>query len=291
MLLSMTGHGHGSFNNDGLSLSVEIRTVNSRYAKVNVRCGEAYQVLEPQIEELVRKSIRRGTIQVNVKIDRKISANSISVNEEILQQYVSSIQKVTNDGAQVAVEHLLSLPGVIEESSDLKQSMEQDWPHIEETITNALAKLTEMRHAEGASMQVDLLNNCSAIENELNKIEDFAPEVAKQYQSRLLEKLNVMLQESGVEVDSSDVIKEVGIFADKSDISEEMVRLKTHIEQFRKVVDAEESQGRKLDFLTQEMFRETNTIGSKANDANIAQRVVEMKTIIERIREMVQNIE
>ena len=289
MLLSMTGHGHGSYTSEGLSLSVEIRTVNSRYAKVNVRCGEAYQTLEPQIEELVRKRIRRGTIQVNVRIDRKLDTNSYSVNEVVLQQYLSSIEKVST--GPVAVEQLLGLPGVIEESADKKSSVEVDWPAIESTIEEALGQLSEMRKAEGESMETDLLRNCAAIEKELETVETLAPQVAKQYQARLVEKLNQMLPETGMEFDSRDVIKEVGVFADRSDISEETVRLRTHIEQFRKVVQGSESQGRRLDFLTQEMFRETNTIGSKANDAQIAQNVVEMKTAIERIREMVQNIE
>lgn len=286
----MTGHGHGSYSNDGLSLTVEIRTVNSRYAKVNVRCGEGYQSLEPQIEELVRKRIRRGTIQVNVRIERQISANSVSINDDILQQYLSSIDKYSVTG-QIAIEHLLPLPGVIQETDDTKRAVTEDWPMIEATILESLDKLTGMRREEGASMEADLLKNCDLVDEQLIAVEKLAPNVAKQYQTRLVEKLNAMLKEAGVEVDSNEVIKEVGIFADRSDISEEVVRLRTHIEQFRKIVAESESQGRKLDFLTQEMFRETNTIGSKANDADIAQRVVEMKTAIERIREMVQNIE
>ena len=292
MLLSMTGHGHGTCSQDGLSVNVEIRTVNSRYAKVNVRCGENYQALEPRIEELVRQNIRRGTIQVNVRIDRRVSANSLAVNEEVLQQYLASLANVTAGQCprEFAVENMLGLPGVIQETTDRKQSMEADWPTMESAIHQALAHLSEMRNAEGASMEADLLNNCAAIEQELAGVQEQAPQVARNYQSRILEKINLLLGDTA-EVESSDNIKEVAVFADRVDISEEVVRLKTHIEQFRKVIAASESQGRKLDFLTQEMFRETNTIGSKANDATIAQKVVEMKTAIERIREMVQNIE
>lgn len=287
----MTGHGHGSYSSDGMSLSVEIRTVNSRYIKINVRCGETYQALEPQIEELVRKKVRRGTIQVNVKIDRKSDVGSYSVNEAILNNYLESIQKLNSTGQAVAVENLLGLPGVIEESTDRKQLVEEHWPAIEATIQSALEHLDEMRTAEGESMRIDLLKNCELIDTYLQNVEVQAPKVAQQYQARLVEKLNQMLNESGAEFEPRDVIKEVGVFADRSDVSEEIVRLRTHIEQFRKVVQGSESQGRRLDFLTQEMFRETNTIGSKANDAAIAQNVVEIKTAIERIREMVQNIE
>ena len=288
----MTGHGHGTCSQDGLSVNVEIRTVNSRYAKVNVRCGENYQALEPRIEELVRQNIRRGTIQVNVRIDRRVSANSLAVNEEVLQQYLASLANVTAGQCprEFAVENMLGLPGVIQETTDRKQSMEADWPTMESAIHQALAHLSEMRNAEGASMEADLLNNCAAIEQELAGVQEQAPQVARNYQARILEKINLLLGDTA-EIESSDIIKEVAVFADRVDISEEVVRLKTHIEQFRKVIAASESQGRKLDFLTQEMFRETNTIGSKANDATIAQKVVEMKTAIERIREMVQNIE
>ena len=286
----MTGHGHGTYSENGLTLTVEIRTVNSRYAKVNVRCGEAYQSIEPQIEELVKKKIRRGTVQVNVRIERKLSASSIRINDSILQQYAESIRRIDSTSS-IAFENLLSLPGVIEESTDRREMVESDWPHIKATIEDALTKLGEMRAAEGDSMELDLVKNCDAIEESVCDIEKKAPEVIENYQIRLTEKLNVLLQEAGTETSKSDIIREVGIFADRCDISEETVRLRTHIDQFRKVISQKESQGRKLDFLTQEMFRETNTIGSKANDAVIAQHVVNMKTNIERIREMVQNIE
>ncbi len=286
----MTGHGHGTYSNNGLTLTVEIRTVNSRYAKVNVRCGEAYQSIEPQIEELVKKKIRRGTVQVNVRIERRLSASGIRVNDSILQQYADAIKRIDPTSA-IAFESLLGLPGVIEESTDRREMVESDWPHIESTIENALVKLGEMRAAEGASMELDLVKNCNAIEASVVDIERKAPAVIESYQNRLTEKLNALLQETSTEMSKSDIIREVGIFADRCDISEETVRLRTHIEQFRKVMGQKESQGRKLDFLTQEMFRETNTIGSKANDAEIAQFVVDMKTNIERIREMDQNIE
>lgn len=290
MLLSMTGHGHGLFSNDGLSLSVEIRTVNSRYAKVNVRCGEVYQSLEPQIEELVRKTVRRGTVQVNVRIERNLSG-SIHVNDDVLKQYLDAIRRVNPDRTDYAIENMLSLPGVIEESVDRLQMIEADWPHIQTTIGQALESLTVMRTAEGQSMEIDLLQNCDALQSALQEVELLAPLVIENYQNRLLEKLNLLVADVTSEMKSSDILKEIGIFADKCDISEEVVRLKTHIVLFRETVGHTPSQGRKLDFLTQEMFRETNTIGSKANDARIAQHVVEMKTVIERIREMVQNIE
>jgi uncharacterized protein (TIGR00255 family) len=158
-------------------------------------------------------------------------------------------------------------------------------------LTEALGRLTQMRVEEGRSMASDLSENLRTIARELESVEARAPLVVEAYRSRLTERLNKLLAEVGVRVETADVVREVGMFAERSDIAEEIVRLRSHLEQFAAVMDAAESQGRKLEFLTQEMFRETNTIGSKANDAALARHVIEMKTAIERMREMIQNVE
>jgi len=168
---------------------------------------------------------------------------------------------------------------------------EETWPLVQETLTAAVNSLDRMRREEGAAMAHDLSQNCQQIASELTHIERRAPVVVDAYRTRLTDKLNSLLKEYGTEIQPADVVREIGIFADRSDIAEETVRLRSHLEQFQSTLQAAESNGRKLDFLTQEMFRETNTIGSKANDAEIAGHVIEMKTVIERIREMVQNVE
>jgi uncharacterized protein (TIGR00255 family) len=294
LLLSMTGHGEAHRHEDGLSIAAEIRTVNNRYFKLNLRATEGYVPLEPHIETLLRQQIRRGTVQVNLQIDREPQADDYRLNATVLTGYWRQLEAVL--GAPVSLEGtnlapLLMLPGVVREPTAGYDALEAQWPRIESVLNEALTRLAQMRIEEGRSMAADLAANTRAISDELAKVEARAPAVVEAYRSRLTERLNRLLSEVGVRVEPADVVREVGMFAERSDISEEIVRLRSHLEQFEAVVRAEESQGRKLEFLTQEMFRETNTIGSKANDAEIARHVIEMKSAIERMREMIQNVE
>lgn len=294
MLLSMTGHGEAHRHEDGLSIAVEIRTVNNRYFKLSLRVTEGYILLEPHIESLVRHQIRRGTVQVNVQIDRQARPEDYRLNQAVLAGYLKQLEaalggSVSRDGANLAP--LLTLPGVVQEPTAEYDEIEAQWPRIEGVLSDALANLTKMRVDEGRSMAADLSANARSIAAELAKVETRAPQVVEAYRVRLAERLNNLLAEVGMRVEPGDVVREVGLFAERSDISEEIVRLRSHLEQFEAVMATAESQGRKLEFLTQEMFRETNTIGSKANDAEIARHVIEMKTAIERMREMIQNVE
>ncbi|MEM7314913.1 MAG: DUF1732 domain-containing protein, partial [Planctomycetota bacterium] len=186
---------------------------------------------------------------------------------------------------------LLQLPGVVDEPTASGEDLERDWPVIEPTLKAAVESLQQMRQAEGKAMEEDLLSNCQLIKSHLEKIEARTPEVVKNYETRLTDRLNKLLEKFDVEVEPNEVVREVGVFAERADISEETVRLRSHLDQFAKIVAEPESAGRKLEFLIQEFFRETNTIGSKANDSEIAVHVVEIKTLIERMREMIQNVE
>ena len=185
----------------------------------------------------------------------------------------------------------MPLPGVVDDASGEAVDATADWPVIQRTVQAALENLGRMRGEEGRAMAVDLAANCRAAAASLDQIERRAPVVIEEYRNRLFERLKRTLAELDVALEPADVIKEVSLFADRSDISEEIVRLRSHLEQFQATMELPESSGRKLDFLTQEMFREANTIGSKANDVEIARHVIEIKTAIERIREMIQNIE
>jgi uncharacterized protein (TIGR00255 family) len=290
----MTGHGEAHRHDDGLSIAVEIRTVNNRYFKLNLRMTEGYAPLEAHVESLIREHIRRGTVQVQLQIDREARPEDYRLNQAVLKGYLQQLESaigaaVGRDAAQLAP--LLALPGVVHEPTAEYEEIESQWPRIESVVRSALEHLSKMRIDEGRSMTTDLIANARAIAAELKMIESRAPSVVEAYRGRLTERLNKLLAEVGVRADSSEVIREVGLFAERSDISEECVRLKSHLDQFDTVMAATESQGRKLEFLTQEMFRETNTIGSKANDAEIARHVIEIKTAIERMREMIQNVE
>ncbi|MDX1947568.1 MAG: YicC/YloC family endoribonuclease [Pirellulaceae bacterium] len=293
MLLSMTGHGEAQRHAEGTSVAVEVRTVNNRYLKVSFRATEGYQSLEPQIEAVVRQQIRRGTLQVNLRVDREPTADDYRLNEAVLRGYLAQLGPLLagNAADSVPLASLLALPGVVREPTAGADQLEAQWPLIEKTLSDALRGLSRMRTDEGRAMTADLAANSQVIAAELAAIERRGPLVVDAYRGRLQERLNKLLGELGVRIEPADIVREVGIFAERSDIAEEIVRLKSHLEQFDATMAQEESNGRKLEFLTQEMFRETNTIGSKANDAEIARHVIEIKSAIERMREMIQNVE
>jgi uncharacterized protein (TIGR00255 family) len=284
----MTGHGSAHRHAESVAVAVELRTVNNRYFKLSFRASEGYAALEPLVEEAVRKSIKRGTVQVDLRIDRELSADDVSLNLAVLQGYREKLRAFT--GEALPWEALLELPGVVLEKA-VNESAEDRWPLIAPVLEEALARHTQMRRKEGDAMALDLKANCREVAQVLDAIAQRAPAVVEAYRARLTEKINVLLAELGVRVGPADVVREVGLFAERCDISEEIVRLRSHLQQFEATLAEKESNGRKLDFVVQEMFRETNTIGSKANDAEIARHVVQIKTAIERIREMIQNVE
>jgi len=294
MLLSMTGFGEARSHTDSLTVAVEVRCINSRYVKISTRMTEGFAVLEARVESAVRKRVRRGTIQVNVRVDRLHAPDDYRVNAEVLKAYRSQLEAVARllgSEETVRLESLLMLPGVVSEDADHDADAEQHWPAIEQTLSTALTQLDRMRSEEGRAMAADLRANCLAASASLAEVERRAPLVIENYRERLRERLSKSLAGHGVSIDVSELLREVSLFADRSDISEEMVRLRSHLEQFLATMEEPASAGRMLEFLTQEMVRESNTIGSKANDVEIARYVIEIKTAIERIREMIQNVE
>jgi uncharacterized protein (TIGR00255 family) len=294
MLLSMTGFGEGHRQQGPLTVSVELRTINSRYFKLTLRCPEGYNALEPQLEAVLRERIKRGTVQVNLRIDRERRPDDFQLNLTVLGSYYRQLEALRRDlpeSGPVNLAAALTLPGVVSEQTASWSDAAGDWALIEQALLDALARLELMRADEGRAMTTDLRANATAIAAQLGEIERRSPLVVESFRSRLSERLKKALAEYNVELDASDLIREVSIYAERSDISEEVVRLRSHLEQFEAFLEAPESAGRKLEFLTQELFREANTIGSKAGDLEIARAVIEVKAGIERIREMIQNVE
>jgi uncharacterized protein (TIGR00255 family) len=290
----MTGFGEAHCQQDGLAVAVEVRTINSRFFKLSVRTNEGYGALESQIEAIVRNSIRRGTVQVNARIDRSHSPDDFKINVGVLQRYrmqLELLQQQWNLQHAVSLEALLPLPGVVDETCGGLLDIEADWPVIGGTVQAALDNLARMRTDEGRAMAADLKVNCQVVAEGLKLIEQRSPLVVAAYRARLEERLKKILSEFQVELNAGDLIREVSLMADRGDISEEIVRLRSHLEQFDTIMALPESSGRKLEFLTQELVREANTIGSKANDVEIARQVIEIKAAVERIREMIQNVE
>jgi uncharacterized protein (TIGR00255 family) len=294
VLLSMTGHGEAQCHHEHAMVGVEVRAVNNRFLKVSTRISEGFSALEPLIEGVVKQRVRRGTVQVSIRIEREPGPDDFRLNEAVLVGYREQLQRMAQQwgfSELVRLDQLLTLPGVVDEKRGANWSAEDFWPVIESTLLAALENLARMRAEEGAAMAADLQANCQIIVGQLSQIAQMAPTVVENYQRRITERVNKLLAEFEIGLKSAEVVREVGIFADRCDISEEIVRLRSHLEQFDLIAADEESSGRKLDFVIQEMLRETNTIGSKANDAGISRHVVEIKTAIERMREMIQNIE
>lgn len=291
MLLSMTGFGESQRHEQGVSVTVDVRTINGRHFKLAVRATEGYAALEPEIEQVVRQQVRRGTVQVSLSVDRLSAPDDYTLNVAVLESYRRQLAALGPAGTQVPLASLLALPGVVSDNPDRSIDVWQDWPLIRSALEAALAGMAKMREDEGRAMTADLRANCATVAEHLAAIEARAPDVITAYRERLLERVRTALAEHQVTLDAAAVVREVSLFTERSDISEEAVRLRSHLDQFQTFLAEPESAGRKLEFLTQEMFRETNTIGSKANDVAIARHVIEIKAAIERVREMIQNVE
>lgn len=299
MLISMTGFGEGRSESPTIVATAELRSINNRHLKLSYRSSDGYHGLEPQVEKLVRGTIRRGTVQVNVRVERQNAAGDYRINNDVLLSYQEQLTQLGGVHSMPSIERLLALPGVVSTPDASAADPEADWPVIEAALKAALANLDEMRGQEGAAMADDLLTNVRAIAEELSGVEERAPLVAEDYRQRLQERVSQAVEKLGVSIEPADLVREIALFVDRSDISEETVRLRSHLEQFEATVEAEgagtgrkqDGAGRKLEFIAQEMGRETNTIGSKANDTEISRRVVEIKASLERVREQVQNVE
>ncbi len=289
----MTGQGGGRVQVGTAEVSVELRAVNNRHLKLQSRVGDALASLEPALEAKLRREIRRGSLQLNMQLIGGKPSAAYSLQSEVLKSYLQQAREVAAevDGGDVRLVDLLSLPGCIQEVRQGGLTVELD-PAIREAAEQALElainDLVAMRESEGRSMQKDLLGQLERLQGLCEQVRKRAPVVMAEFSKRLNDRIESTVAEA---VAPADLSREVVLLADKLDVREEIVRLDSHFEQFGKHAGADECEGRRLDFLIQEMFREVNTIGSKANDAEIAQHVVEMKTTIEQMRELVQNVE
>lgn len=293
-LLSMTGFGEVVEQRQGYAIAVEIRSVNSRYFKSNIRTTEGYSALEPQVESALRDTVKRGTVSCGLRIRHLTGSEDFSLNTRVLDQYIDQLQSVAaKRGLDEAIrlEPLASLPGVVEQLACESLDAASLWPIVEPILREAIDRLNQMRAAEGEALAADLRSQCATVALCLDVIEKQAPLVIENYRKRLHERVNEALGSLNVTVEPGDLIREVALYTDRADISEEIVRLRSHLQQFAAALDLQESAGRKLEFICQEMGRETNTIGSKANDSLISQQIVEIKTALERVREQIQNVE
>jgi uncharacterized protein (TIGR00255 family) len=297
MIKSMTGFGRSEFNDEKKSVTVEVRSVNNKYLKINIRIPDLLTGVEDKIEKLLKKELVRGTI--NLTIDYKTSEQvpKCVINKDILKDYhniISEARKEISFQQDVTLDNLISLPGVLEfkkESGNGKIEDDGLWQELEQLVKLSISDLKEMRKAEGKNLRIEIDKWKDKISVLLDKIETMAPKVVSEYSSRIQERVSALLSGTDSKIEKSDLLKEIAIFADRCDISEELGRLRSHILLFNNVMDNEEPNGRKLEFIVQEMFREANTIASKANNSDIIEDVISIKTEIERIKEQVLNIE
>lgn len=292
MARSMTGFGRAGYTASGLDITVELKSVNHRYFEFTSRLPRGYMYLEEKLKSFCQQQISRGKLEVSVIIeDNGAGTAAVEANTELAEAYLNAVKglserlRVKND---VKMSSLMNIPELF---TVKKQMLE------EETVTSAVLAAAEeamgsfiaMRDAEGEKLKADVLSRADEILRKVEYIEERSPETVTAYRQRLEQKIRELI--SDVQVDEQRLLTETAVFADKVAVSEETVRLRSHIEQLRQLLDGGGPVGRKLDFIVQEMNREANTIGSKAQDIDIARTVVDIKSEIEKIREQIQNIE
>jgi uncharacterized protein (TIGR00255 family) len=290
----MTGFARVCRDIDGISFAVEIKTVNNRYFKPSIRMPETASFLEHEVEKLLRLNIYRGAVNYLLRYKNVSGEPMYEIDSSSLKSYVEKLNSIQHSGniqCNINLADLLLLPGVVRPQEPENEKAEQIRKAVIGVTTQAIEQLKKMRAQEGQSLFDDLKQQCGRISTLIEEIKARGAVVVKEYQDRLASRVKELLANVRLELDSDTLAREVALFADRSDISEEIIRLGSHIEQFLANCQTGEYSGRRLDFISQEMLREANTIASKASDAKICNDVVEIKSCIERIKEQVQNIE
>jgi uncharacterized protein (TIGR00255 family) len=293
MIVSMTGFGDATTERSGTHYSVEIRSLNNRFFKPVIKLPENIQGMEPEIETILREKLVRGSITYILKMRLDSAEAAYHINTQALNAYIKQLEAVkgANGSMQIDLATLLALPGVCQEPRDESDELERHGGVIRELTDKAIDKLDAMRTREGQSLFNELMKHIRLIAENLAEIQKRAPFVIEDYHRRLSQRVNSLLTKAELKVSEVDLIKEVAVFAERADIAEEIQRLTHHLDAFEQSCRTGEHAGRKLDFITQEMLREANTIASKANDAQIARHIVEIKGAIDRLKEQVQNVE
>jgi uncharacterized protein (TIGR00255 family) len=292
MILSMTGFGEARAEADGIAYRVEIRSVNNRYFKPSFRLPEYFQRYEAEVDRHLRSRVGRGSIFYTLRLSGD-AATAYQINRTALAQYVAGLREAagTEPTARIDLASLLAIPGVCEPPEIDESTLAGQFVVVRKLTDEAIDRLLTMRRTEGQALLLDLRTQCAEIRQRLEQIGARAPGVVDDYARRLGARVQQLLNGSNIELEQDVLAREVAIYAERCDINEEIARMKSHLEQFAALCEGPEEAGRKLEFLAQELLREANTIGSKANDAEIARSVVTIKAAIDRIKEQVQNVE
>jgi uncharacterized protein (TIGR00255 family) len=291
---SMTGYGRGDSSKDGFKITVELSSVNRKQTEISVTLPREMEMLEAQVRDLINRHIARGRLTVRASLHAGASNSSarMHLNVPLAKAYARELNNLAKQlklPGPVTLDQLARAPGVLQTDEEL--AVEEDlWPAVEKALKQALAQMVKMREREGAHLAQDLAHRIAVMRQSAAQIQQHAPTVAERYRQQLIERI----KSAGLEAPGTDderLLKEVVYFADRSDISEELTRLQSHFQQFEDGRKSKEPVGRMLDFLAQEINREVNTIGSKANDSLISREVVTLKAELEKFREQAQNVE
>lgn len=290
---SMTGFGRGAVSGENFAVSVELKTVNNRFLDLNLRLANELQTLEASIKHLIQSRLSRGRVDVFVNYE-KSQEIVYELNRPLIAGYISALKQMQEEFSLTGepdFNYIARLPNALQPKAE---ELSEDFARgIESAVELALDELETMREVEGESLKADLNNLLSEIENHLPKIEAESATVADEYRQKLTKRIENLLakSDSQIELDQARLAQEVAYLADKSDIAEEITRLKSHIEQFRGIMQEEKEVGKRLDFLTQELNREANTISSKTQNLIVKESALQLKSAIEKIREQIQNVE
>ena len=292
MIFSMTGFGRGEFRNGDTSISVEVRSVNHRYSDVSIKLPKPLSFLDEKVRQYVQSRISRGRVDIFVSYELSESGCAdVKVNYELAQSYYDALNRLKEKSGiedRIPFSLVATFPDVIV-AKQKELDEEEVWEQLYSAIRDAMDILVEMRRQEGGNHRKDILEKLQTISDGVLDIEKRAGLVVGEYRDKLENRIKELSR--GIDLDKDRIYQEVVIFADRSSINEEIVRLKSHISQMYNILDEGGTIGRKLDFLVQEMYREINTIGSKANDLHISKNVINIKAQLEKVREQIQNIE
>ncbi|HJX82510.1 MAG TPA: YicC/YloC family endoribonuclease [Candidatus Udaeobacter sp.] len=289
---SMTGYGRAEVVHAGRKFSVELNSVNRKQSDIVINLPRDLAELEPGIRQTINENISRGRTNATIALHSSPNgARNLALDTELARSYheaMRALQKELNAPGEITISTILQAPGVMR-FPEQTLNAEEAWPAIDRALRDALSDLIKMREREGKHLAKDLIHRLKAMRRKLNEIRAFHPDVVKRYRAVLLDRI----QKAGLPIASDDerLLKEISFFADRADVSEELTRLESHLAQFAHHLRSKEPVGRTLEFITQEMFRELNTLGAKANDAAISQRVIACKAELEKIREQAQNLE
>lgn len=293
MIRSMTGFGRGESSSDGFQVTVEIKTLNSRYLDVSIRAPQSIQEYEFDIKEDIQKKLARGKVHVNVNVDKteRLSPD-ITYNEQLVKAYMDMLTKVRNLAGitePVHLKDLLQFEDIFESQEQNEKDIERIWNCTKEALGKSIIQLNEMRQKEGEELRHDLTDLIEGISDIVETVKNLSGKRAPEVREKLNNRINNMIHEENIDPERLEM--EVALLVDKMDINEEIIRLQSHLKFFLEALDNDQPVGRRLNFLSQEINRELNTIGAKSNDSTIAHHIVLGKEKLEKIREQVQNIE